>query len=1080
MANIPGIAGYTQPGVFARDRVISRGVSIPGGIRIVCIMGEGLREETLVSSAAGGGRDGRASVSPTGSGDGKFFKLASAPVVSGRTEIYLNGSPLYGVESGVDASGFDGKYDFRVDTSSGLIELQGASISDQDGDSYSAVSTNTGSGSIYDGTCGTMNLIDVVDSNAPEERWTVRCVGVSRDSNGDPIPGKATFTLSGAVSGQVRDSGGSSILFHSDSFTSDSGAISANSDVCSNGLTVASSLDFAVGDGVAKSGDASPTTTDQFQFAGNLAGQGQVLAGDYLCVDGYTSVEISDLESALNLDGVTYTTTLYLATDTVFVDDAVAWEIRASNVFIDDETVAHDGVTGDPLTDGPFSGSDIGKVLTVCSGDSTGRYIVEAVTSSRRVRLSGWDEEPLPTLIDDDEDGVAESNLTYYMLESNGVVSLGVVEGTVPFEVGDKFFVDVSSKVLKRGDLLEARYIYEGDVNDPEYFTSANSLMRKHGTPSTTNTISLGAQMAFENGAPAVLAIQCMPPLPRRISSTLIPEVDSNGDGGFSGCLSSGVLNCDIDDLILPIKRPFSGLVTARPDGDTQVNLFVVRGGAETQIFPNKVAFYNSQFESETGHYLFTTSSDTSYSYTIVNTDTQVVGQGHSGEINPDDGLFSSLEIDFDNSHAENGSVIVVQSLEYSDGTSETLLTDSSDIGMFLFGDASLGAELAIPSGGVVDDNSVTVLSNEDGVSVPEPAFTAYDIQFYIKNPTDTSNLAAALILHEDLVTSGTLQKGDGIRVSYIDQADSDFYDVNWFNALERLEAADCQMVVPLPTKNRSGIFRAVLNHCENMSTIANQQERIALIGAQQGVTAEALIGIEEIAVEDIGILEGIQGDDPEEVLDGNTEDLVNYKLNENFTSNRCVYFYPDQIVRNVNGTNTYIDGFYMAAAASGRISSTQNVAIPLTYKTLSGFSILRDRVLTKTMLNQLGNVGACILQPVVGGGKILHGRTTSISGFVEDEELSIVFIRDRVKDVLRESLKGFLGRVEDQNTQGLMTARVGSIMSALTSQGLITDYQNIKVERDKVDPRQWNVFLRFQPAYPINYIFVDIEVGVL
>jgi hypothetical protein len=131
-------------------------------------------------------------------------------------------------------------------------------------------------------------------------------------------------------------------------------------------------------------------------------------------------------------------------------------------------------------------------------------------------------------------------------------------------------------------------------------------------------------------------------------------------------------------------------------------------------------------------------------------------------------------------------------------------------------------------------------------------------------------------------------------------------------------------------------------------------------------------------------------------------------------------------------------------------------------------------------MLNQLGNVGACILQPVVGGGKILHGRTTSISGFVEDEELSIVFIRDRVKDVLRESLKGFLGRVEDQNTQGLMTARVGSIMSALTSQGLITDYQNIKVERDKVDPRQWNVFLRFQPAYPINYIFVDIEVGVL
>lgn len=33
MANIPGINGYTQPGTFARDRVVSRAVSIPGGLR---------------------------------------------------------------------------------------------------------------------------------------------------------------------------------------------------------------------------------------------------------------------------------------------------------------------------------------------------------------------------------------------------------------------------------------------------------------------------------------------------------------------------------------------------------------------------------------------------------------------------------------------------------------------------------------------------------------------------------------------------------------------------------------------------------------------------------------------------------------------------------------------------------------------------------------------------------------------------------------------------------------------------------------------------------------------------------------
>ena len=69
MANIPGISGFIQPGAFARDRVVTRGVSIPGGLRIVCVMGEGRSEETVVQSAVGGGEDGSSDCSPTGSGD---------------------------------------------------------------------------------------------------------------------------------------------------------------------------------------------------------------------------------------------------------------------------------------------------------------------------------------------------------------------------------------------------------------------------------------------------------------------------------------------------------------------------------------------------------------------------------------------------------------------------------------------------------------------------------------------------------------------------------------------------------------------------------------------------------------------------------------------------------------------------------------------------------------------------------------------------------------------------------------------------------------------------------------------------
>jgi hypothetical protein len=52
--------------------------------------------------------------------------------------------------------------------------------------------------------------------------------------------------------------------------------------------------------------------------------------------------------------------------------------------------------------------------------------------------------------------------------------------------------------------------------------------------------------------------------------------------------------------------------------------------------------------------------------------------------------------------------------------------------------------------------------------------------------------------------------------------------------------------------------------------------------------------------------------------------------------------------------------------------------------------------------------------------------------------------------------------------------------MSAMVSQGLATSYKNVRVEQDKVDPRQINVYLQFSPAYPINYVFIDIEVGVI
>ena len=1087
MANIPGISGYVQPGTFARDRVVTRGVSIPGGLRITCIMGEGLREEVIIDSAFGNGQDGSATCSPTGNGDSKYFQLAESPVVVGRTRVYLNGTELYGTEGLVDGSSFSSKFDFKLDPDSGCIELQGASIGDQNGKNYSASSSNVGNGSIVDTTCGDYELISLVDPNALAERWTVRCVSVIRDSLGNPIPGLSTFTVSGSVSGQVKDSSGSPILFHGTNpalFNRGGGAIPGTADICTDSYVVADDTVYGLGSADVSVDDASPGTTDRFQVDADLVSPGQVLIGDHLCItaDGYNSADGIVIKS-LSYSSSTGKTTIILETDTLDSDlSDVSWSIRSSDIFIDDVSVAHDS-SGAPATAGYFSSRDIGKVVLLCNGPATGYYIIKAVTSSRRVRvyLLGDSSTGYPEMVSGTTPGIADGgeNITFSILETNGILVFGIREGLavndtsgpdIAFAVGDRFFIDVKSRILKSGDSLEANYIPELTLNDPEFFVSANDLFSIHGTPSLTNTLSLGAQMAFENGAPGLLAMQCKPAVPRRSNATLFSE-KVNGKGGFPAC--GGIYtNCQVDDLSFIIPMPASGLGTGAPDSTTGINFFVTRRGAETQIFPNKVDFYNSQLESETAQNAFISNPQYAYSYTVVNTDVKITGQGISATLVGSTGYFTSLDVDFDG--ADVGRTIVVQSLIEDDGS--TVDTTKSEIGTYLFGSGTT-VELEIME--VINDNTVLVQSTV--ISEPFSASaSATDIVFFVKDESDTTNVAAKILLHRDLVASKTLMSGDGLRISYIDEKDAEFFDTNWFEAFERLEAAECQIIVPLPTQNVSGIFRAAVSHCETMSTIANQKERMTLIGAQRGLTAAALLGQTEVAIEDIGVLEGIQGDDAAEILDGNTEDLVNYKLSDNFNSNRAVYFYPDQIIRNVSGVNNYVSGFYMAAAAGGYLSATQNVAVPLTFKELTGFSIGRDRIFRKQILDQLGGEGATVVQPITGGGKVLAGRTTSQSGYVEDEEISIVFIRDRVKRVLRDSMKSFIGTVEDANTQGLMTAKVKTIMSGLVSQGLITDFRNIRVERDKVDPRQWNIYLQFTPAYPINYIFIDLEIGIV
>jgi hypothetical protein len=849
MANIPGIAGYTQPGVFTRVRTVQRAVSIPGGLRILAIVGLGQAEETVVLSAEGAGQDGvNPDYSASNAPDGRHFVLSKTNLIPKRTALYLDGIPLTGVEETIDTAPFDSRYEYRMEPTTGRIELQRAHLVSQGGSYAPPGATNVGDGTM---------TVELIDANAPSETWTFRATSVTRDAYGDPIPNLAVFTAVGSVSGQPVDAYGQPVVF--------------------------------VGDG-----------------------------------------------------------------------------------------------------------------------------------SSR----------------------------------DNGILRVTISEGGTAFERNDRFVVKTDSGVLRVGQTLEARYIATEDLYDPEFFTDVNALFAKHGQPSESNTLSLGASLAFDNGAFGLIAIQAKPPMPRRTSEVLV-ERDNPLTSTTEGIRPVGtpISSDDLDTFMYTIDG-------GRPDGDTAVNIFVIdrSTGSETQIFPNKVSFYDAGITSDPFNN-FVDDPNYTYSYTVI-LDGQVEDEGDDGQVTVGGSTFTAESGSFAFANLDVGEVDTLKQIRILNY--DKYGNDASDVS---------GTYTISAVGDGLGDDSVVTLSGASW------AASHTDLVWELVDSADES---ARILFTSDLYTGGTLRRRDGLRISYIDIDDADFFDANWSAAFETLEEVECQMVVPLPNSCYSAIQQASVAHCELMSNTANQRERLTLIGAQAGVTSEALIGRELVAVEDIGIIEGIQGDDPEEVLANNIEDLQNFDLSANFgTTFRAIYFWPDQVVRVIAGTRTLIHGFYMAAAAGGLLAATPNFSEPLTRKVLVGFTILRDKLRRPIILNALGNNGVSVVQPVVGGGQILHCKTTTSSGSALEEEPSVVFTRDRTASSLRASLRRFIGKPEDPTLAASITVAVTKTLHGLIGQGLLTDFRSLSVARDEVDPRQWNVSVEVQPTLPVNWIFVDVGVSI-
>lgn len=733
---------------------------------------------------------------------------------------------------------------------------------------------------------------------------------------------------------------------------------------------------------------------------------------------------------------------------------------------------------------------------------------------------------------------------------SNGILSFSITETAVsnvvtsPFVPGDAFTILVSSGVLVRGDTLTTNEIPVANINSPTLTQGIGDIFNFSGPASTSNNLSLGAQLYYANGASSLIALQAAPPLPRRTSYVLEPSVNSN--------------SVNPDDFTFPFPL---GVV---PDFNSDIHVFVTNPTTqvETQLLPNKYAFYelNKAGQPTTHQFVFSDAeppSGYSFDYTVVNSYEVVASQfdGYIARLSAfrNKGLFGSSSIQFDSSYVNKILKVIDSNNAANVGTFNiTAVSDGQlSIQTILTGEPGDPTPFTSPSGfpdfvsespvafelvDILTGLPVPGSAGTDGVlaanlnqatatltsgTVDFGAFPNFPAQYQLQingstavNPatghnnngayditggsgysinltmnfvsehnlrfevldTSASGTTTYLVLNHNVVPNG-----NQLRVTIVDSRDASFYDAGWELALASLETVECDIVVPLPNQTISVIFQNTLSHCIAMSNILNRKERVMFIGAINGLTPANLTGAQPAAVENIGILEGIQGATVTDVLAGNVEDLANYSVPNSYGfTYRCVYFYPDQIVVQAGSNNVLIDGFYIAAAAAGYANADLALQNPFTNKVFSGFTILRNKTFSNLIQEQLAAAGVCVLQPVAGGGKVVWGITTSQSGFPEEQEISIVFIRDRVAKVLRAGFAGFIGSPQSANTQATLNTEAVILLNSLVSQGLIAGFAGLSVTKDTVDPRQWNISVSVQPVYPLNWIYIKVSVGNL
>lgn len=250
-------------------------------------------------------------------------------------------------------------------------------------------------------------------------------------------------------------------------------------------------------------------------------------------------------------------------------------------------------------------------------------------------------------------------------------------------------------------------------------------------------------------------------------------------------------------------------------------------------------------------------------------------------------------------------------------------------------------------------------------------------------------------------------------------------------------------LIVPLSTD--TAVYSYLTQHCEIMSNIRNQSERMGFIGFASGTSPS------------------------------NAQTVA-----KSLYSQRIVAYYPDSAVITLSNElgesfETMVDGSFFAAAAAGAVCSpTVDVATPYTRRRIQGFTRI-PRILDPVEANQTAVAGITILEDLDPIVRIRQGLTTNMTS-VLTRLPTVTQIADFVSINSRSVLDAFVGTKFLSSRTNEVEVSMTSLFNQLIQQEIVSAFTGIAAVIDDNDPTILRAEAYYQPIFPLLYLVLTFN----